>query len=128
MDNTLNYYHILGVSYYATFKEIKEAYRKKVKEYHPDKKSGNAELFKSVKEAYEVLQNSEKRKQYDEMLFQTANQVMQKTRQAAPSKSHANSTVVNIGRKKRVSFTALTINAAFILIGVLGKAYLNRNK
>lgn len=69
MDNIIDYYKVLNVSYYATFEEIKNAYRIRVKETHPDSESGHAESFKLVKEAYDVLSNEEKRKRYNEFLF-----------------------------------------------------------
>ena len=63
-----DYYKILGVSKTASEKEIKGAYRKLAREFHPDiNKSKDAEAkFKSVNEAYEVLSNPENRKKYDE--------------------------------------------------------------
>lgn len=63
-----DYYKILGVDKSATDADIKKAYRKLAKKYHPDVNQGNAEAekrFKEVGEAYEVLGNKEKRKQYD---------------------------------------------------------------
>ncbi|MDE2311898.1 MAG: molecular chaperone DnaJ [Patescibacteria group bacterium] len=60
-----NYYDILGVSKAASADEIKRAYRKKAHEFHPDKGNGNAEKFKEVNEAYQVLSNQDKRQQYD---------------------------------------------------------------
>ena len=60
-----NYYDILGVSKSASPEEIKRAYRKLAHQYHPDKGQGNEEKFKQVNEAYQVLGNQEKRKQYD---------------------------------------------------------------
>jgi DnaJ-class molecular chaperone len=114
MGNIVNYYHILEVSYHATSDEIKEAYRKKAKSYHPDKENGNAELFKKIKEAYEVLRNSEKRKAYDDLLF---------TKTANRPQPQSNTTVIRLrGRsRKKVFLSSLTINAAIILIGMLAK-------
>jgi molecular chaperone DnaJ len=60
-----DYYDILGVSKSASPDEIKVAFRKKAHEHHPDK-GGDAEKFKEYNEAYQVLGNPEKRKQYDQ--------------------------------------------------------------
>jgi curved DNA-binding protein len=62
-----DYYKILGVDTDASQKEIKSAYRKLARKYHPDVSTeSNAEdLFKGVAEAYEVLKNEEKRAEYD---------------------------------------------------------------
>lgn len=59
-----DYYKILGVSRDASQEEIKKAFRQKAHEYHPDK-GGDAEKFKEVNEAHQVLGNPEKRQQYD---------------------------------------------------------------
>lgn len=62
-----DYYEILGISKSASDAEIKSAFRKKAKEYHPDnKETGNADKFKEVSEAYGVLGDATKRKQYDQ--------------------------------------------------------------
>ena len=59
-----DYYKILGVARDANVNEIKTAYRKLAHKYHPDK-GGDAEKFKEINEAYQVLSNQEKRSQYD---------------------------------------------------------------
>lgn len=60
-----NYYDILGVSRNATPEEIKKAFRKQARKHHPDA-GGSEERFKEINEAYEVLSDPEKRKQYDQ--------------------------------------------------------------
>lgn len=61
-----DYYDILGVSKTASTDEIKKAYRKKAHELHPDKQTGDAEAFKQVNEAYQVLGDEKKRSTYDQ--------------------------------------------------------------
>lgn len=61
-----DYYDILGVSRDATAEDIKKAFRKKAHEHHPDKAGGDETKFKELNEAYQVLSDAEKRKQYDQ--------------------------------------------------------------
>ncbi len=59
-------YSILGVDKNSSDGEIKKAYRKLAKQYHPDKGSGNEDKFKEVADAYETLSNPQKKAQYDQ--------------------------------------------------------------
>ncbi len=59
-----NYYKILGVSKKASPSEIKKAYYKLARKHHPDR-GGNEERFKEINEAYQILSDKKKRKQYD---------------------------------------------------------------
>ncbi|MBU2566908.1 molecular chaperone DnaJ [Patescibacteria group bacterium] len=61
-----DYYKILGVEKSASEEEIKKAFRRKAHEHHPDKKSGNEQLFKDVNEAYGILGDKERRAKYDQ--------------------------------------------------------------
>lgn len=63
-----DYYAVLGVKKDASEKEIKQAYRRLARKYHPDVNPGNKEAeekFKEISEAYEVLSDKEKREKYD---------------------------------------------------------------
>ena len=70
MASKRDYYEVLGVSKTATDEEIKKAYRKLAKKWHPDANPDNKkeaeEKFKEVSEAYETLSNEQKRKMYDQ--------------------------------------------------------------
>jgi len=60
-----DYYKILGLDKKASKDDIKKAFRKLAHKYHPDKKDGNESKFKEVNEAYNILSNEKKRKEYD---------------------------------------------------------------
>lgn len=64
-----DYYEVLGLTKEANQDQIKKAFRKLAKEFHPDKTEGNSELeekFKEVQEAYEVLSDEDKKTKYDQ--------------------------------------------------------------
>jgi len=70
MAQTKDYYAVLGVSSTASQDEIKKQYRRLAKKYHPDANADDskaAERFKEIAEAYNVIGDEEKRKQYDDM-------------------------------------------------------------
>lgn len=70
MAEKRDYYEVLGVSKSSSQDEIKSAYRKLAKKYHPDnKETGDAEKFKEATEAYSVLSDESKRKTYDQFGF-----------------------------------------------------------
>lgn len=62
---TQDYYKLLGIEKNASQDEIKKAFRKLAQKLHPDKPGGDEKKFKEINEAYTVLSNPEKRKQYD---------------------------------------------------------------
>jgi DnaJ-class molecular chaperone len=64
-SNKRTYYDILGVSENSSQDEIKKSYRKLSLKFHPDKPGGNADKFKEISQAYDVLSNENERKMYD---------------------------------------------------------------
>ena len=72
MADKRDYYEVLGIDKSASADDIKKAYRKKAKEFHPDLHPGDKECeqkFKEVNEAYEVLSDADKRAKYDQYGF-----------------------------------------------------------
>jgi len=71
-----SYFAILGLSPHATGDEIRSAYRRLAKEFHPDHYAGDSERFRNIQEAYAVLGNNRRRREYT--------QNVQKTRKVSP--------------------------------------------
>src|SRR3954466_10591181 len=70
MAQSKDFYAVLGVSASATQDDVKKQYRKLASKHHPDKNQNDpkaAERFKEISEAYQVLGDADKRKQYDQM-------------------------------------------------------------
>lgn len=86
-----DYYKILGIASHASQDEIKRAYRKLAKKYHPDMHQGDDQLeqkFKDITEAYDQLKDEANRKKYDEKLnIKTAHEHKERStkRQKTPS-------------------------------------------
>ncbi len=77
MATAENYYLILEISQDATIKEIKAAFRRLARQYHPDLNPNNptaAEKFKQISQAYDVLSDATKRRRYDRNFSQTKSQ------------------------------------------------------
>lgn len=67
-----SYFAILGISPNATVDEIRSAYRRLAKEFHPDRYPGGSERFRTIQEAYAVLGNSRRRRVYTQNLREVA--------------------------------------------------------
>ena len=69
-----NLYELLGVKRNASQKDILKAYRGLAKKYHPDISGGNDDKFKLIAEAYSILSQAEKRKEYDKSIHNPGTQ------------------------------------------------------
>lgn len=74
MTDSKGYYAVLGVPEKASYKEIRHAYRRLARKYHPDRNSSSLaeEMIKKINAAFEVLSDEAKRSQYDRMKFDEA--------------------------------------------------------
>ena len=87
------YYAILEVSERASFQEIKRSYRKLARKYHPDRNaaSGAEETIKKINQAFEVLSNREKRRQYDSDILLT--EFVPNDQEQTPNDLHESSSI-----------------------------------
>jgi DnaJ-class molecular chaperone len=67
-----NYFAVLGVTTASSADEIRSAYRRLAKEYHPDHSRGDSEPFRQIHEAYRVLGNTARRSAYERSLAEAA--------------------------------------------------------
>lgn len=98
-----NLYSVLGVTKNATEAEIKKAFRTLSKKYHPDMNPGDRkaeERFQKVSEAYSVLQDPRKRKEYDKKLEERERGAFRKNADNSES-SHQRGSEINFGDMER---------------------------
>ncbi|MEJ2170745.1 MAG: DnaJ domain-containing protein [Desulfobacterales bacterium] len=80
-----SYFAILGITSRATPEEIRSAYRRLVKEFHPDHYEGDSETFREIQEAYSVLGNSRRRHEYKQKISKAAHRTpVSRTRYPEP--------------------------------------------
>jgi molecular chaperone DnaJ len=83
-----SYYAILGISSGAKADEIKAAYRRLTKEFHPDNYSGRSDIFQQIQEAYAILSNNQKRRQYDQNLLSARTRVPDRHKSSKKQEIH----------------------------------------
>jgi len=121
-----DYYEILGVKRDATEQEIKQAYRRLARKYHPDVNPGDKSAeakFKEINEAYEVLSDKEKRRKYDQYgdQWQYADQ-FERSSQQAPFWDFADP-----GRTSSFHFSGVDLDSLFDeLLGMRTHSYARR--
>ncbi len=102
MNNLRNYYEILGVPRNASSDEIKQAFRRLARRYHPDVNPGDKvaeEKFKDINEAYEILSDDGRRSQYDQFSRAVGNKYSRPGFSRTPNRNKRNdfSQFANIG-------------------------------
>ncbi|WP_058486182.1 DnaJ domain-containing protein [Defluviitalea phaphyphila] len=88
-----DYYKILQVSKNATIEEIKKAYRKLAKKFHPDANNNDPkaeERFKEIGEAYKVLGDETKKAEYDRKMFGSSEDIKENNQQKKRRNHHSN--------------------------------------
>ncbi|HZC88497.1 MAG TPA: DnaJ domain-containing protein [Nitrososphaera sp.] len=95
MTDSKGYYAILGVPEKASYREIKQAYRKLARKYHPDRNSSAfaEDMIKKINAAFEVLSDATKRSQYDKTEYEENTLPPSTSESASVEQEHANSSV-----------------------------------
>ena len=109
----VNFYTILGIEPTASKDEIKKAYRKLAKQFHPDKNSNSKESeerFKIINEANEILSNDAKRKNHDFLLHEEELRQQNFSKQWNPSSKTAYSNNVNFNWRHVFAFLLIFIS------------------
>lgn len=122
-----NYYDILEISESADSDEIKKAYRKLTKQYHPDRNPDGEEHFKKVVEAYETLGDSDKRADYDRTLHGGAAFNDYFTTFHDFSFNGFDPSHLNIVRDRKFSLSELMAGVEFTVDYQISKSGLNRS-
>ena len=105
-----SYFTILGISPNATIDEIRSAYRRLAKEYHPDLYTGSSSRFRDIQEAYSVLGNERKRRAYKQRIRKPApGKIMKPSAYSGPEPLIPEPEAVDLGEISPVrSFQSLT--------------------
>jgi molecular chaperone DnaJ len=95
LTDSKGYYAILGVPEKASYREIKQAYRKLARKYHPDRNSSAfaEDMIKKINAAFEVLSDATKRSQYDKTEYEENTLPPSTSESASVGQEHANSSV-----------------------------------
>ena len=134
---TVNYYNLLGISQNATDEEIKIAFRKLVHQYHPDKNNGDDKKFKEINNAYQILSDKYKRKDYDSSLekeskpdSETNKNDFKDTNQTNNSETTHNSENTINNEEWNIQekiIAAVVIFGVILTIGLIGDNKINNN-
>lgn len=125
----INHYATLGVLPEASGEEIKASYRQLVKRYHPDMRSGNAQIFARIRTAYEILSEPERRAEFDRQWKEEhesrrkAQQALREQQAASQAAAHAGANAP-IPMLTRVMSIAMPRSGRFQMDGVIGKIHL----
>jgi curved DNA-binding protein CbpA len=124
-----DFYSVLGLEADCTFDDIKEAYRKLSKKFHPDLNQGDdyfVSRFREVNEAYEILIDPEKRRRYDKNLkaFRPVDEEFQKRQYYRQQAENNRRQAHNTHHRPKTSSSHTGITIALVLLGLVVAVYL----